>query len=281
MTVPTERQWFREPLLHFLLIAVAIFAVDYATGGGRDTRRVVLVDDALRGQLTAMFDEGQGRPPSAQELDQLVYRWVQNEVIYREALALGLDKGDDMIRERLVTKMRTVLLENVVVDKPPADELERWFADNRQFYDLPATFDVAQFAVPGGADAEARARALAAAAGSRPVTGPEADAVRTYQARSEANVADMFGAEFAAALAAAPVGQWQALPSNAGWHVARVTAATPALPAALADVRGQAEVEWRAVQARRQMAEALTAIRDRYEVRVVPPAASTRLAEAR
>jgi hypothetical protein len=254
-----------------VLIALAILGLDVALGGGSDARRVILVDDAVRGELVALFRAAEGREPTADDLNQAVDRWVQGEVVYREALALGLDKGDEVIRERLVTKMRTLLRENVVVDPPTDAALAAWFEANRRYYDLPQRYDIEQFLVPAGGAAEATARRLATELGTGGAPAAYADLVRSYAARPEANVAGMFGDAFAAALAAAPTGRWQALASPAGWHVARVTAVSPAEPAQLADVHDRVVAEWRTVESRRQVAEQLFAIRDNYDVRVVPP----------
>jgi hypothetical protein len=148
----TKTSWWREPLLHFVALGLLIFAVDHFASPASGDPRMITVDKEIETNLVSLFEEGQGRAPTDRELDRLIHRWLQNEVLYREALALGLDKGDEMIRERLILKMRMVVLNNVVVDPPSEKDLRQWFERNRSRYDLPRRFDFVQFQV---ADANA------------------------------------------------------------------------------------------------------------------------------
>jgi len=255
-----------EPLLHFLVLGGLVFALDYSLGDSAANQRVIRVDDALVGELREMFESGQGRPPTTKEIDSLLYRWVQNEVLYREAIARGLDQGDDMIRERMVTKLRQVMMDSIVVDRPTDDELRRWFEENRAYYDLPERYDFEQVGLAATTEPEAVALAAAMNSGSPP--GELAARVKRYEGRPRANVEEMFGAGFATALLAHTGEQWLAVQSNEGWHAARVTRVLPAEPARLEAVRLQAEGEWKHLQQKQQAADAIAAIRARYEIRM-------------
>lgn len=256
----------REPLVHFLLLAAAVFAVDAVLGGSGDQRRVITVDQPLVKELKASFESGQGRAPSAKEMNDLVYRWVQNEILYREALSLGLDQGDEMIRERIITKMRQVVINNIVVETPAEDELKRWFEHNKEYYALPARYDFAQFALPG--DPQEDAATLAAALGGGEPTGEYADRLKRYDGRTRENIGQMFGARFAAALTAQTPGTWQAVQSDQGWHAARVVNVHAAAPASLAAVGPQAAADWRELRKKQRMADTIAEMRERYDVRL-------------
>jgi len=256
----------REPLLLFLLLSAVVFGLDAAFGGGRDARRVITVDRPLAESLKESFERGQGRAPNSKEMNDLVYRWVQNEVIYREALALGLDKGDDMIRERIITKLRQITMDNAVVDRPGENELQQWFEQNKAYYSLPVRYDFSQILLPGADQANA-ARIAATLAGSAP-SAELADQLRRYDGRQRENIEQMFGPDFAAALASQPAGEWRAAQSQYGWHVVRLETRHEARQASLEDVRDRAEAEWMAMQRKRRVAEAIEEIRGRYDVRM-------------
>ncbi len=256
----------REPLLHFLVLGSLVFALDYAQGGSVANQRVIRVDDAVMGELRELFESGQGRAPSTKEMDQLLYRWAQNEVLYREALARGLDQGDDMIRERMVTKLRQVMMDSIVVDRPKEDELRRWFEENRQYYDLPERYDFEQAGLEGMSEQDASASVAAMNSGEVPTN--LASRVRRYDGRPRANIEEMFGGKFAAALLAQADTRWVAIQSDEAWHAARVVRVVPAEPAKFEAVRLQAESEWQHLRRKQQAAEAIEEIRARYEIRM-------------
>lgn len=264
----TMRSWRREPLLHFLVIGLLIFAVDHLVSPDSNEDRVISVDEAVENKLISLFEEGKGRAPSDQDLERLIRRWVQNEVMYREALALGLDQGDEMIRERIILKMRLLVFNNIVVDPPSEEDLHQWFDSNRSRYDFPQRFDLVQFRV---ADATADGRKLAEDLASTMVEGtvPQryVDSLRRYENRTHENISGMFGNAFATGLLEQPDNRWHALPSDKGWHVARVEAVHAAVPASFESKRSRIEAEWRKEQQRRQVFEALKEIRERYDIR--------------
>src|SRR5262245_2078098 len=105
------RRLLREPLLHFLLLGAALFAA-YAVlqrGRGADeaSRRIELTQDDLR-QLDLYFESQWRRPPTPQELEGLVEQKVQEEILYREALGLGLDQDDTIVKRRMAQKMQFI-----------------------------------------------------------------------------------------------------------------------------------------------------------------------------
>lgn len=260
--------WLREPLLHFLVLGGLIFAIDHVVSAREDNARVIVIDDALTGTLATLFEEGRGRMPTDEELSPLVYRWLQNEVLYREALALGLDQGDEMIRERMILKMRMLVFNDVAVDEPDEARLRRWFEANRARYDIPQRYDFVQFRVPGSdTDARASAGRLADRLPADDVPDQFSQDVRQYRGRTRANIATMFGDDFAAAFDGEPVNGWQALPSDEGWHIARVTAVHDPVPASFESLKPRIAADWRQQQSRAQVLEALKEMREKYEIR--------------
>lgn len=264
------KAWLHEPLVHFLCIGALIFVVDQAVRSDADSPRVIVIDAGVRDDLVTLFETSRGRKPTAEEYDALVDGWLYDEVMYREAVALGLDKGDDMFRSRLELKLRAMLINNVALDPPTDADLRTWFEANRDRYTAPRRFDFVQFQIDGE---EPERTAAELAAGMREGTNngviPAAyeNRARFYLNRSRDNIAAVFGEDFAAALLDGPEHTWRAVPSAAGWHVARVRAEKPAIDPDFESLKPRLAAEWRSFHSKRLAREAFQEIRDRYEVR--------------
>jgi hypothetical protein len=100
------RRLLKEPLVHFLLLALAIFGLYGLTSGKTEPRHdEIVVTGGKIEQLAGLFIKIRQRPPTTVELKELIDDHVKEEILYREALALGLDKDDTVIRRRLRLKM--------------------------------------------------------------------------------------------------------------------------------------------------------------------------------
>lgn len=268
---PWIKTVLREPLLHFLLIGAVIFVVDGATRSKADNAHVIVVDDKVRTELSEQFKVGQGRQPTEDELRVLIDRWVYDEVMYREAVALGLDKGDEMFRSRLELKMRAMLIDNVIVNPASDEDLRQWLEANRQRYTAPRRFDFVQFQIEGPeAQAQARAEAVASQIKGEAVPPQYDEAVRIYRDRSQENIASVFGEAFAAGLLGAQ-DKWVAVHSTTGWHVARLLDDKPPVEPDFDAIKPQLEADWRKFQENRLAREAFHDIRERYDVRIGQP----------
>src|SRR5262245_21444395 len=156
LTIPG---WLREPLLHFVVLGVLLFALDHVISDRADDPRTIVVDAAVDADARQVFKDARGREPNENELYALRRVWLDNEVFYREGLALGVDKGDPIIRERVIFKAPSVVDANV--KRPPFDDevLREWFDKNRAKYDEPARYSF-QEAVLDGDRSEAAVRAF-------------------------------------------------------------------------------------------------------------------------
>lgn len=252
-----------EPLVQFLVLgAFVVFVNRYVLGNTDDPRRIVF-DDARYREIVEIFNDGQGRKPTEAEIEELIVQWTQNEVLYREGLLMGLDKGDEMIRQRLILKMRNILFNNLVTELPPEEELRAWFEENRAAYDRPALFDFEQFRLPD-ADADASS-ALADELGSGPHPAEFQREHRAYSGRPAINFETAFGADDARRLVDSPDGRWLAVDSEYGWHLARITARVPGEPADFDAVRSAVAQDWIKVMEQKDLNDALMAIVEEYE----------------
>ena len=105
--------WLREPLLHFVVLGALLFALDHWRAGREADPRSIVVGTEVDIEARQLFKASRGREPGAEELAALRQVWLDNEVLYREGLALQVDKGDKSIRERVIFKALSVVDANV------------------------------------------------------------------------------------------------------------------------------------------------------------------------
>jgi len=270
----------KDPLAHFLLIGAALFAVWFylnppvAESSGDI---VVTAGDVEKMRQTVALV--QGRPGTDDEVNAVIEAHIREEVLYREALAAGLDRDDTLVRNRLIEKIR-FLTENV--GEPPlptVPELEAYFAQNAERFRIPATvtFEQVFFALESRGE---RARSDAAAALPRmnalraPQTqeqlarlGDPLPLWNRYDAMTTRDVGLAFGDEFAAGLAQVEPGAWAGpVQSRFGWHLVRVVERAGERQPALAEIRDTVET---AVMNERRVADneaRFRAMRERYDV---------------
>src|SRR5512145_1083371 len=128
------RRWLREPLLHFLLLGLAIFgAFKVVAPADPPQSSIVVTRGVIDGQIAA-FSRTWLRPPTPQEVDELLREYVREEIYYREAMALGLDRDDTVIRRRLQQKLEFVAEAEGVAAGPTDDQLRAHLAAHPDAY---------------------------------------------------------------------------------------------------------------------------------------------------
>lgn len=259
-----------EPLLHFLLIGAVIFAVHAAVTPSVSKDRLIEVTPGIRQSIIDIFkSKHEGREPNPDELDPLVEVWILNEVIYREALTQGLDKGDEMIRERIMQKMRLLIYGNLNIGEPSTDELRQWYETRRLRYDIPDL--ISFYDVPvGGPETEEEAKAIL----QQIESGNEPEEVqlraRIFASRPRHTLEQAFGKPFVDALSTLPIAQWQTLQSPIGWHIVRVDLVRPGRKVDLSEVATQAVAQWKDERARVLGIAAIRDLGKSYVVRHAP-----------
>lgn len=264
---PTTRRsplgLLREPLLHFILLGGLLFGLDRALTKPDESRTIVVSAD-VDSEAVETFKAARGREPNLQELAALHKVWLDNEVLYREGLALQVDKGDPAIRERVIFKALSVVDSNVKL--PPADDatLRSWFERHRDKYDEPARFDFEEAALSGDTSEKAVREFVQQLEAGTP--GDAKAGLRIFKNRPHQNLVDSYGADFAKALEGSPLGRWQALPTKDGWRAMRLAAAVPPKPADFERVRGPLLQDWKDAIASEQRSAAVAALTKKYTV---------------
>ena len=257
--------WLREPLLHFLLLGALLFAIDHILVARRDDPRTIVIDAMVDREIRDTFRDARGREPDTREFKALQQVWLDNEVLYREGLALQVDKGDQSIRDRVIFKALSVVDASIKLPSIDDPALRAWFEAHRAKYDEPERYDFQEAALDGEASEVAVRDFVAVLNAGTP--GDAKAGLRVFRGRPRSNIVESYGEDFARGLEATPSGQWRALKSIDAWRAIRLDAITPAKPAAFETVRGVVSQDWVDATAAAQRTVAVRALAKKYTVR--------------
>lgn len=265
MLVPARSRPLRaDPALGFVLLGLLAFALDAARPEA-DTPTPIVVDAALRDAFVRDLQRRHGRPPTETELEAAIARHVEEEALLAEALALGLDRADPIVRRRLVQKMEFVLADREPIEPPTEAELAAALDAQPERYRLPDRYGLS-LALWTRSRHGARAEALAEAAlASLDAGPPRADPVpggERAERVTERALAERLGARTAAELVALPLGEWRRVDAPFGPMLARLERVEPGALPPLDAVRGAVQrdlLEARRTARRRAELDALLA----------------------
>ena len=160
------RSFFSEPLLQFALVGLLFFAANRIWGARDAADTHIVIDGPLVAHQRQLYQVQYGAAPDKLSLDALLQRYAREEALYREGLRLKLDAGDEVIRQRVVQKMETLLADAEVVPEPTPAQLRQYHQHNAARYTQAGEVSFRQlyFAVEGaGSAAQQRARTALAA----------------------------------------------------------------------------------------------------------------------
>ncbi len=254
---------YREPLVHFLVAGALIFAWSAWRGEPVDPAdRTIEVGREQQALIALDFERTMQRPPTDAELDGLVERWVREEVLYREALRLGLDKGDPVVRRRLAKKMDFLAASQADLAQPSDAELSAWYDANAAQFSDTATFTFGQRFFASEAEAAA---AMESGVEGEPSSLPSEMTAAAYR-----EVAARFGSGFASAInALGEEDRWQGpVQSGLGWHLVRMDEKTVGAAPPLEGIRERVVSEWRLAKAEERREDAYRTLEDAYTIEI-------------
>jgi len=266
----------QEPLVHFLLLGGAVFAVfaltrDPAEAAPRD--EIVITAGQIR-QLAAVFQKTWQRPPTRTELENVIEARVREEVFYREALTAGLDKDDTIVRRRMKQKLEFFMDDIAGQVTPTEQELQAFLDANDDSFRSESTFSFRHvyLSTDKRETPEEDARQLLARLkkGEADIEGDRLLMVESsFRDTAQGSVARVFGRGFAVRLLEIPIGEWSGpIRSGYGLHLVFLESRVEGEVAKLDDVRDAVAREWTVVR-RREMNEALyQRLRENYSITV-------------
>jgi hypothetical protein len=276
----------REPVVHFLVIGAVIFGLFGLTIDPVDTqaKRVVVSEGDVE-RLAARFARTWMRPPTEAEPGGLVDAHVREEIYYREALGLGLDRDDPLVRQRMRQKLE-FLLEDLNAGADPSDaDLQRFLDEHAERFALPARISFQQVYLNPDrhSDLDAATSALAQALDTGAAAADLGDRVmlgHTFESVTPEEIARLFGGAFAQSVSALEPGGWIGpVDSGVGRHFVRVSDRQAGRLPQLDAARELVAAEWQARHTREQKEATYQRLREGYEVIIEPfdipdPAAS-------
>jgi peptidyl-prolyl cis-trans isomerase C len=273
------RRILREPLTLFLVLGLMLFALDRYWNGaptpiGASSR--IVITASQQAVLRDAFRAEQGRNPTAAELTTRVDRWVEEEVLYREALALNLDRADLIVHRQLTQKMRFLLEDATPLPTPSDNDLQKYLDQHAERYGEPLKISFQQIFLSRGR----RGNHLltdAAQLGALLQANPEAfvgqgDPFTLGQVITAATPVQLrreFGLDFSPALQKLGLNQWSGpITSGLGLHLVRVTGTSAFQSANLADVKKQVLIDYQLAQHERVTQHAIETLKKKYQVDV-------------
>ncbi len=268
----TVKRWLREPLVHFLLLGVALFAVygyiQRGRGGIESSKQIALSLDDLR-QMDMYFESQWHRQPTPAEFQAMVEDKVREEVLYREGLAMGLDKDDEIVKRRMAQKMQFLAEDVGHSARAFHGGAKAWFEKNSSKFALPSRYSFRHlYFSPDKRGKNAQddaAKALAKIAGQAE-DSKLADSLADrfmfqdyYGDRTPEAIAKEFGPHFAVAVEKLKPGSWQGpIESGYGWHLVFVDTVIPGRIPAFEEMEPDVKTAWLGEQKQAGLAEGLS-----------------------
>lgn len=285
------KKLIREPLVHFLLIGTLLFVLDgwLSSSNGPGDKHIVITPGQVE-RLRVAFSATWKRPPTPQEIVGLVDSYIKEEIYYREALAMGLDRDDTIIRRRMKQKME--FLSEDLVDQPEPDDqtLAGYLQENGEAFYIEGQTAFRQIyfnTQKRGAEAEKEARQVLETLqkGDPNVDNDDLGDPSLLPSQlaltRNSQIARIFGKAFVQHLETISTGVWSGpLASTYGLHLVRVSEQVDGRLPDLAEVRSEVLTEWSAAWRRKIKQKAYQAIREQYTVEIQRPEVVTGAANA-
>ena len=268
------KHWYKEPLLHFLIIGAVIFVVftvvnkEEATVSGNK----IVISSAEIERLSDNWSKKLNRPPTETELQGLIESYIKEEVYYREALALGLDQNDTILRRRLMQKMEFLSNDLADLNQPDESELNKYFVDNQGKYKLPArmSFTHIYFSLDkrGAMALEDSKKVLSELNVPRaPERGDSFMMEYDFIQETPFEVVRLFGKGFAEELFTLGINTWQGpIESGYGLHLVRISEKVESRMPELASVIDKVRTDLMFEQRQKMNKEIYEKFKERYEI---------------
>lgn len=261
---------FKDPLWLFLLFGTLLFGL----ARWQDDARVIQVSNGDIQRLSLQWQQQMRREPTDAERQNLIAQFIRDEAYYQEALRLGLDADDTIVRRRLIQKVTFLTEDLAAMETPDQQALAQFYDNNSQRYEIPERFTFQHIYFSSDRDTQTSndsAKTMATKAVFNPaLTGDPFALQSQYARRSQREIGDLFGRVFAEQLVALQtLGEWQGpIQSAYGWHAVLLENRRPVQALPFQQVQDRVLLDWR--QKRRLEANKayLAGLLDTYEVQM-------------
>ncbi len=269
----------REPLVQFFIIGMCIYGA-YALYGTPDegfADNTIVVDSGRVDAFKTAWQQRWNRPPTEQELNGLINQFIHEDILYREAIAMGLDKDDPITRRRMAQKLEFLTKDIAGLKEPEAGELERYFEENMDQFQVPDLITFSHVFIDpdkrGDATLDDAALLLAELQATR-TSGANVSGLgdrfmlqNYYPQKSELEIRKLFGSGFATTVMQLEAGQWHSpVLSGYGTHLVYVNTLEKAPAPVFADVQDSVFENWQAQQQEEFNEAYFESLKSRYEI---------------
>jgi len=278
-------RWLKEPLFHFLLIGAGLFML-YGWQTDDDALRPdqIVITEAKIDRYINLWERKWQRLPTQQELQGLIEQQIREEVLYREALAMGLDKDDQVVRRRMSQKMEFISNDLASLVEPDDEQLQTYLDEHPKKFAIPGRISYSQVYLnvsQRGEQVYADAEKLLAELSQSTVdidismAGDSFMGGYSFNDETDFGVARLFGKTFALEIFKLPVGEWTGpVESGYGLHLVHVDSRTDSRAPSLEQVRDKVRGEWLSEQQRETNDLLYSELRKRYEITIEGAAAT-------
>jgi hypothetical protein len=281
----------REPLVHFMFIGVAIYllyGVFAEPVPEADDKTIVVTAGEVEWMQTA-WQKRWNRPPTAEEFDGLIQQYIKETVLYREALTMGLNKHDQVIRRRLAQKLEFLAKDLVALTPPTEAELQSYFDEHQERYQEPVLYTFTQVFIDPDKrgdttlnDAEIIKTSLIAQGDAVEDPGALGDDFMLqnwYPEKDVVEIQKLFGSGFTESLAELSPGQWHGpVLSGYGVHLVYISSISEPPAPVLADVRERVVQDWEMERGEELNDKFYASLREQYTVVIEDPDERDRVA---
>lgn len=259
-----------EPLLHFVLIGAVLFYIgDQKASEGTSARNEIVITEGDIDQLLLAWQVQGLPPPSPDAIRSMVEAKIREEVLAREAISMGLDQDDIIVKRRLAQKMDFLAEDLSALQEPTTDELRIWFEAHRDNFAQPPRISFRHvyysFDTHGTNTRAIAAQQVSAVAG--PDNGDRFMFQSSYAERTEAELLTVFGPAFAREVFTLDPGHWVGpVQSGYGWHAVFVERKTPPIVPGFQEVEEDVKAAWLDARRAEFREEAYRMMRKKYEV---------------
>ncbi len=281
----------REPLVHFMFIGAVIYLLYavFAEPAAEETDKTIVVSAGEIEWMQTAWQKRWNRPPTDAEFDGLIQQYIKETVLYREALTMGLNKHDIVIRRRLAQKLEFLARDLVSLTPPTEEELQTYFTEHQDRYQDPVRFTFTQVFIDpdkrGDAtldDAE-KIKATLMAQGNviddAGALGDDFMLQNYYPENDQADIQKLFGSGFAESLAELSIGHWHGpVLSGYGVHLVYVHSIIEPPAAVFAEVRERVVQDWKTEKGEALNKQFYDSLREQYTIVIEEPTDDDKIA---
>jgi len=274
----------REPLVHFMFIGAVIYLLygAFAEPLPEADDKTVVVSAGEIEWMQASWQKRWNRPPTAEEFDGLIQQYIKETVLYREALTMGLNQHDQVIRRRLAQKLEFLAKDLVALTPPTEEELQTYFSEHEDRYQEPVLYTFTQVFIDPDKRGDATLDDAEVIKANLIVQGDAVEDPGTmgddfmlqnyYPEKDQLEIQKLFGSGFSESLVELAPGQWHGpVLSGYGVHLVYVSNINEPPAVVFADVRERVEQDWRMERGEELNDKFYASLRDRYTVVIEEP----------